>query len=166
MLPPFHRWMKRGRRGCLTNPSCSLGRECSCQVQIEEPTQKIEQKWETSERRWLVSKKRGINESARGNALAETPDIRAYDKRALFRDLSLRLYRESNEWHKRQRLMRIIIHSLVVVGLVAVCSCRQPIIQPSTLPTAPSTRQANRPGRQADGSVLLPNQWSLRPVGR
>src|SRR5213593_932865 len=104
--------------------------------------------------------------AARGNALAETPDIRAYDKRALFRDLSLRLYRESNEWHKRQRLMRIIIHSLVVVGLVAVCSCRQPIIQPSTLPTAPSTRQANRPGRQADGSVLLPNQWSLRPVGR
>src|SRR5438552_8715158 len=32
----------------------------------------------------------------------------------------------------------------------------------------PSTRQppADLPGQRADGSVLLPNQWSLRPVGR
>src|SRR5438105_2333631 len=39
---------------------------------------------------------------------------------------------------------------------------------PRETPTNPSPHpQASRwPGAQPDGSVLLPNQWSLRPVGR
>src|SRR5437763_8188235 len=28
------------------------------------------------------------------------------------------------------------------------------------------TAHAKLPGRQADGSILLPNQWSLRPAGK
>ena len=33
------------------------------------------------------------------------------------------------------------------------------------LPVAASNAPALWPGRQADGSMLLPNQWSLRPAG-
>src|SRR5205809_1022385 len=63
-------------------------------------------------------------------------------------------------------LMRNIATSLALALLLTGASCRQP----SPAPPAPSgARVAPRPllpGKQANGSVLLPNQWSLRPVGR
>src|SRR4029077_13256727 len=33
-------------------------------------------------------------------------------------------------------------------------------------PTQAAAVQSNLPGKKPDGSVLLPNQWSLRPVGK
>ena len=49
-------------------------------------------------------------------------------------------------------------------GCLALAGC---VSDMSHVP-APPTRQppADLPGQRADGSVLLPNQWSLRPVGR
>ena len=40
------------------------------------------------------------------------------------------------------------------------------VAQPTPTPTPTPTRTATLPGLQRDGSVLLPNQWSLRPVGK
>ncbi|MEP6668433.1 MAG: beta-propeller fold lactonase family protein [Chthoniobacter sp.] len=45
----------------------------------------------------------------------------------------------------------------------------RPLIAPALLLTtvlALSARAADLPGQRPDGSVLLPNQWTLRPVGR
>src|SRR2546429_6978878 len=47
-----------------------------------------------------------------------------------------------------------------VTGLLALAACV------SNSPERPRSRPADLPGQRADGSVLLPNQWSLRPVGR
>src|ERR1043166_3871721 len=69
----------------------------------------------------------------------------------------------------RQKLMRIVYWLIIVAGLVVASGCA---------PTERGAPQASAkldvarippsalPGKQADGSVLLPNQWSLRPVGR
>ena len=65
--------------------------------------------------------------------------------------------------------MRIVYWLIIVAGLVVASGCA---------PTERGAPQASAkldvarippsalPGKQADGSVLLPNQWSLRPVGR
>src|SRR5712671_4165232 len=74
--------------------------------------------------------------------------------------------------HQR-KIIRNLGCSLVAVALLATAGCA-PIMRetaaPPALPAPPRsalrTPQANRPGKQPDGSVLLPNQWSLRPVGR
>ena len=57
--------------------------------------------------------------------------------------------------------MRLHFRLLMWIGLLALTA---------SAPTRPSTNQpetaATRlPGNKPDGSVLLPNQWSLRPVG-
>src|SRR5438445_6313721 len=53
---------------------------------------------------------------------------------------------------------------LPVAGCFALAGC---VSDMSQVP-APPTRAvpADLPGQRADGSVLLPNQWSLRPVGK
>ena len=53
---------------------------------------------------------------------------------------------------------------LGVLGLALPClfSCKQPAVSPALR----SSSQTRLPGPQPDGSVLLPNQWSLRPAGR
>src|SRR5882724_7627986 len=51
--------------------------------------------------------------------------------------------------------MRKLILGLVVLFASAICSRAEDSKPPIQLP-----------GQRADGSVLLPNQWSLRPVGR
>src|SRR6266702_3510285 len=45
-----------------------------------------------------------------------------------------------------------------VVALVAACA--------TASAQQPRAALAELPGLRADGSVLLPNQWSLRPAGR
>jgi DNA-binding beta-propeller fold protein YncE len=53
--------------------------------------------------------------------------------------------------------MRNVFSMMLMLGILAGSGC----VSRETANT-----QANRlPGRQPDGSVLLPNQWSLRPVG-
>src|SRR2546430_14905851 len=47
-----------------------------------------------------------------------------------------------------------------ITGLLALAACV------SNSPERTRQRPADLPGQRADGSVLLPNQWSLRPVGR
>src|SRR5215468_11155958 len=54
---------------------------------------------------------------------------------------------------------------LMVSVLAAGTSCRQPAPRPEA-GQAGRPAHAVLPGRQADGSVLLPNLWSLRPAGR
>ncbi len=49
-------------------------------------------------------------------------------------------------------------------GLVAVTSCTFNSHKVSHVPA--NRAQVDLPGQRADGSVLLPNQWSLRPAGK
>ncbi|MHB8519494.1 MAG: beta-propeller fold lactonase family protein [Limisphaerales bacterium] len=49
------------------------------------------------------------------------------------------------------------------LGLLLLTACRSPGPPP---PNPASLTASEWPGRRADGSVLLPNQWSLRPAGR
>jgi DNA-binding beta-propeller fold protein YncE len=52
-------------------------------------------------------------------------------------------------------------------AMLAVCACVRTTSPPPTREALESRRsESSLPGKQADGSVLLPNQWSLRPAGR
>src|SRR5437879_3708137 len=62
--------------------------------------------------------------------------------------------------------MRTVLLALSLVVILAGTSCRQPAERIGTAPGNNLTAQRALPGKQADGSVLLPNQRSLRPVGR
>src|ERR1700682_5055037 len=60
------------------------------------------------------------------------------------------------------RFMRLAVYWLLLIALFAAgCATT---MQRGATPAV--TLRSNLPGRQPDGSVLLPNQWSLRPVGR
>src|SRR5438105_14507974 len=75
--------------------------------------------------------------------------------------ITLHLYAYAGCWHKqRARFMRPSLKLFPAAGLFLLTAC---VSHPP-----PSTRQApaDLPGQRADGSVLLPNQWSLRPVGK
>src|SRR5262245_22387142 len=50
----------------------------------------------------------------------------------------------------------------LILLLLAATSCRQHAVRT----TPASAPHVSLPGKQSDGSILLPNQWSLRPVGR
>jgi DNA-binding beta-propeller fold protein YncE len=65
--------------------------------------------------------------------------------------------------------MRNLFRSLSLVALLAVTACAPtpPIPDhPATPHSAFRTPHSELPGAKPDGSVLLPNQWSLRPVGK
>src|SRR5438046_10494538 len=53
----------------------------------------------------------------------------------------------------RKILIWLALGSLLALG---ACSSRRPI----------QARNIDVPGQQADGAIKLPNQWSLRPVGK
>lgn len=53
---------------------------------------------------------------------------------------------------------------VMFAGLVAVSSCTFNSHKISHVPE--TLAQVDLPGQKADGSVLLPNQWSLRPAGK
>lgn len=55
-------------------------------------------------------------------------------------------------------LMTVRLRLLLPVGLA--------LLVVSAYPAEPKRPVAILPGQQPDGSILLPNQWSLRPVGR
>jgi len=59
-------------------------------------------------------------------------------------------------WHKVATLMRRTLLALVV-GLA---------LWMENVPAESIPMQISLPGARPDGSVLLPNQWSLRPAGR
>ena len=56
--------------------------------------------------------------------------------------------------------MRLALRLIPFTGFLFLTACVSH--PPRSLRQAP----ADLPGQRADGSVLLPNQWSLRPVGR
>src|SRR5262249_33622927 len=66
--------------------------------------------------------------------------------------------------------MRISAGSLASVLLVGAAGCAPTTWQTTqggvTPRQAPNSSPVRWPGQQADGSMLLPNQWSLRPVGK
>ena len=65
--------------------------------------------------------------------------------------------------------MRTASRLLIVAALLIAAGCAQTPQTPGPAASPHSNvgaRQPDLPGRRADGSVLLPNQWSLRPVGR
>src|SRR5436189_6214189 len=65
--------------------------------------------------------------------------------------------------------MRKILRTIVLLALLGAAGCRQPAIQAPAARAAAAGGTAGQPvlpGKQSDGSVLLPNQWSLRPVGK
>src|SRR5689334_14877785 len=57
---------------------------------------------------------------------------------------------------------------VVVLGLMAlITGCVEHAPQPTPPNITQGSKDAQRlPGPQPDGSVLLPNQWSLQPAGR
>jgi DNA-binding beta-propeller fold protein YncE len=55
--------------------------------------------------------------------------------------------------------MRQRLSSILLVGACLFTAC-------VSAPRRVSDRDPELPGKQADGSILLPNQWSLKPVGR
>src|SRR5437016_3656913 len=57
-------------------------------------------------------------------------------------------------------LMRYLLRWLTVPALLTLAACV------SNSPRQTRRAPGDLPGPRADGSVLLPNQWSLRPVGR
>jgi len=61
------------------------------------------------------------------------------------------------------RLAFVFTGTLALVFVVTACGSYGPR---ATAPIKPPIYEASLPGKQADGSVLLPNQWSLRPEGR
>jgi len=74
--------------------------------------------------------------------------------------ITLHLYAHASCWHKqRTRFMRRPLKLFPATFLVLLTAC---VSHPPARRQAP----ADLPGQRADGSVLLPNQWSLRPVGR
>lgn len=63
--------------------------------------------------------------------------------------------------------MRVLFFALVVVAAVLITGClRTTSPAPAHTLTQQTATGSNLPGKQPDGSVLLPNQWSLRPVGK
>src|SRR5437660_379304 len=60
--------------------------------------------------------------------------------------------------------MRILRSALGLVLITGGLSCQLPAFAQS--PKTSGRSNAALPGKQTDGSVLLPNQWSLRPIGR
>ena len=54
----------------------------------------------------------------------------------------------------------------LAAALLALTSCTSPTSRPAPPPAALAAAPSSLPGRKADGSVLLPNQWSLRPAGK
>lgn len=65
--------------------------------------------------------------------------------------------------------MRIVLFASSILLSFLTLSCvetRQSIDIPSHAINQPNPVQSTLPGKQSDGSVLLPNQWSLRPVGK
>jgi YVTN family beta-propeller protein len=69
----------------------------------------------------------------------------------------------------RTSFMRILaLVSALAIFLVIPACAPAPHHQIEVLYSPPQTAavQSNLPGKQPDGSVLLPNQWSLRPVGK
>ena len=65
--------------------------------------------------------------------------------------------------------MRTVFHSLSFAVLLAATACA-PTRPVSDHPAAPHSEfripHSELPGTRPDGSVLLPNRWSLRPVGK
>ena len=60
--------------------------------------------------------------------------------------------------------MKFLFRSIAAVSLVILSACsisRAPITQHDLARGVPEV-----PGARSDGSVMLPNQWSLRPIGR
>jgi DNA-binding beta-propeller fold protein YncE len=55
----------------------------------------------------------------------------------------------------------------VALALLSACAPNHPAAPPAEAAASGlTTSPASWPGKKPDGSVLLPNQWSLRPVGR
>jgi YVTN family beta-propeller protein len=83
---------------------------------------------------------------------------------------SLRLYPVGGDWHKeRDDFMRTVAYSLGIAALLAAGACAptRPVPDRPAIPhSALRTPHSDLPGLKPDGSVLLPNQWSLRPVGK
>jgi DNA-binding beta-propeller fold protein YncE len=64
--------------------------------------------------------------------------------------------------------MRVLalVSALAVILAVSGCAPATHRIEVAYSPPRESAVKSNLPGKKADGSVLLPNQWSLRPVGK
>src|SRR6185369_3873502 len=74
------------------------------------------------------------------------------------------------DYMHQRKIARILCVALAAAPLLLTIGCAPTTREATALPAPPRsalrTPQPNRPGKQTDGSVLLPNQWSLRPVGR
>lgn len=66
--------------------------------------------------------------------------------------------------HRLMALNKSVLSGLLAIMVLAV-SCA-PVHQKLATTTGNASPSVVWPGHKADGSVLLPNQWSLRPVGR
>src|SRR5437588_3894570 len=67
--------------------------------------------------------------------------------------------------HKFGKLLDVHILQKVfaITLLLVLCGCK---LGPSPAPVPSASPAVALPGAQRDGSILLPNQWSLRPAGK
>src|SRR5664279_3430875 len=86
---------------------------------------------------------------------------------------SLRLYPAGGGWHKEgDHFMRTVYLFLSLAVLLAITACAPTHPAPDQTAAAASlsakagARPIELPGQKPDGSVLLTNQWSLRPAGK
>src|SRR5881409_1570779 len=73
------------------------------------------------------------------------------------------LYPGAACWDNRRAFMRHLQSLCAVAGLVALGGC---LSSKEADPPAAPRQNIHLPGIQADGAVLLPNQWFLRPAGK
>src|SRR5215203_3790123 len=74
------------------------------------------------------------------------------------------LYPLPPRWHNTATLMKSCVSFGLIVAVAFVAGCRA-IPEDEGTP-GPGNANIQVPGIQHDGTVLLPNQWSLRPVGK
>jgi DNA-binding beta-propeller fold protein YncE len=61
--------------------------------------------------------------------------------------------------------MQVVCRLLIIASLLGLTACA-PAPRHAETPPSAVPAPGSLPGKKADGSVLLPNQWSLRPAGR
>jgi len=67
---------------------------------------------------------------------------------------------------RRQSLLALILMLFGAIGLFAFSRAVQPTAKDDSRPVISRPFERNLPGLRKDGFVQLPNQWSLKPVGR
>src|SRR5215470_9469343 len=65
-----------------------------------------------------------------------------------------------------RRILCPLSLAIILGGTACVPTTRPPSLPGEVPPSSLAAARSGWPGKRADGSVQLPNQWSLQPAGR